>query len=53
MKPEEEQRLKEYFRKLASLIPNPPKDWKKNAKPCKWDKILKEQQAKSDVPRGQ
>ena len=53
MKPDEEEKLQEYFWKLESLIPNPPRDWEKNAKPCKWLKILKEQKSKSDVPRGQ
>jgi hypothetical protein len=38
----EEQRLLDYFWKLESLIPNPPKDWAKSAKSCKWQKILDE-----------
>jgi hypothetical protein len=49
----EHQRLLDFFWKLESLIPNPPKDWAKSAKPCKWDKILKEQKKGTDVPRGQ
>jgi hypothetical protein len=43
MKPDEYERLQEYFWKLESLIPNPPRGWEKNAKPCKWLKILEEQ----------
>lgn len=38
----EQQRLENYFWQLESKIPNPPKDWAKAAKPCKYLKILKE-----------
>jgi hypothetical protein len=40
----EEQRLQDFFWKLESLIPNPPKDWQKLAKPCKWKKILEDKE---------
>ena len=38
----EEERLQEYFWQLERLIPNPPKDWAKVAKPCKYLKLLEE-----------
>ena len=38
----EEERLQEYFWQLERLIPNPPKDWAKAAKPCKYLKLLEE-----------
>jgi hypothetical protein len=38
----EKQRLENYFWQLESKIPNPPKDWAKSVKQCKWAKILKE-----------
>jgi hypothetical protein len=41
----EEQRLQDFFWKLESMIPNPPRDWAKSAKPCKWKKILDERKA--------
>ena len=44
MKPDEEERLKEYFWKLEGMIPNPPRGWEQNMLPCKWAKILKERQ---------
>lgn len=40
--PTEEERLEAYFKKLHSLIPDPGADWEKNARPCKWAKILEE-----------
>ena len=40
--PTERERLEEYFWQLERLIPNPPKDWAKSARPCKWAKILEE-----------
>jgi hypothetical protein len=40
----DQDRLEEYFWQLESLIPNPPRDWAKAAKPCRWDKILKEKE---------
>jgi hypothetical protein len=46
--PTEQERLEEYFWKLESLIPNPPRDWAKASKPCKWDKILKERMNNPD-----
>jgi hypothetical protein len=29
------------------LIPNPYKDWAKVARPCKWERIIKERQNKN------
>jgi hypothetical protein len=43
------QRLQDYFRQLEQLIPNPPKDWAKTAKECKWAKILEERKNNTDV----
>jgi len=40
--PTEKERLEEYFWQLERLIPNPPRDWAKSARPCKWAKILEE-----------
>ena len=37
--PTEEDRLHQYFFELNRLIPNPPKDWAKVAKPCKWTTV--------------
>lgn len=47
--PTEQERLQEYFWQLERLIPNPPRDWAKSARPCKWAKMLKE---KKDNPDG-
>lgn len=44
--PTEEDRLERYFLTLSDLIPNPPKDWDKDLKPCKWLKILQERKEK-------
>lgn len=44
--PTEEDRLHQYFSQLASVLPNPPKDWAKAARLCKWDRMLKERQNK-------
>ena len=38
----EEDRLQKYFWDLERAIPNPPKNWAVNAKPCKWAKMLEE-----------
>jgi hypothetical protein len=38
----EADRLQKYFWDLEKLIPNPPKNWAVNSKPCKWLKILEE-----------
>ena len=35
--------LDKFFWELESKLPNPPADWEKAAKPCKWSKILEEQ----------
>jgi predicted secreted protein len=40
--PTEAERLQEYFWQLQRLIPSPPKDWAKAAKPCKYLKLLEE-----------
>jgi hypothetical protein len=45
--PTEQERLEEYFWQLERLIPNPPKDWAKSARPCKWAKILEEKKKES------
>jgi hypothetical protein len=46
--PTEKERLEQYFWELERLIPNPPRDWAKSARPCKWDKILKERNNNPD-----
>lgn len=51
--PTEEDRLHQYFFELNRLIPNPPKDWAKAAKPCKWAKILEERKNKNPDGPGQ
>ena len=38
----DKERLENYFWKLESLIPDPPEDWAKAIKPCKYLKIIKE-----------
>jgi hypothetical protein len=45
----EEQRLQDFFWKLETMIPNPPKDWAKSSKPCKWKQILDERKAKEST----
>ena len=45
----EAERLEIYFDKLISLFPAPPKDWELYVKPCKWDKILKENRDNPDA----
>jgi len=50
--PSESERFKKFFLELEEKIPNPRKDWDKFVRPCKWDKILKEQKQERDVPRG-
>lgn len=45
--PTEQERLEEFFWKLERLIPNPPADWAKSARPCKWKKLLDEQSGNS------
>jgi hypothetical protein len=42
--PTDEERLADYFWKLEELIPNPGNNWAKAAKPCKWERIIKERQ---------
>lgn len=42
----EEDRFDRYFQQLSDLIPNPPKDWDKDIKSCKWLKILQERKGK-------
>jgi hypothetical protein len=49
----EVERLQIYFDDLAKTFPVPPKDWEKNAKPCRYRKILEERKNKPDVPTGQ
>jgi hypothetical protein len=46
--PTEEERLEEFFGKLMYMIPHPPKGWEKKARPCKWDKIIKERNNNPD-----
>jgi len=48
----EEERLLSFFQKLETLMPNPPKDWAKCSKPCRWAKIIEEKKT-TNVPRGQ
>lgn len=40
--PTEQERLEVYFGQLEQLISNPPRDWAKTAKPCRWKKLLEE-----------
>jgi hypothetical protein len=47
--PTEQERLEEYFWQLEKMMPNPPKDWAKSARPCKWAKILEERMKDPDV----
>ncbi len=47
--PTEQERLQEYFWQLERLIPNPPRDWAKSARPCKWAKIIEEKKNNLDV----
>lgn len=42
MDAKEQARLEDYFWKLEGMLPNPPKDWAKSSKPCKWLKIIEE-----------
>jgi len=35
--------LDKFFWELESKLPNPPADWEKAAKPCKYKKLLQEQ----------
>lgn len=50
--PTEQQRLEEYFWQLERLIPNPPRDWAKAAKPCKYLKLLEERKQNADNGAG-
>jgi hypothetical protein len=43
----EADRLQKYFWDLEKLIPNPPKNWAVNSKPCKWFKLLEERKLTS------
>lgn len=47
--PTEQERLEVYFGQLEQLIPNPPRDWTKAARPCKWAKILEEKKNNPDA----
>ena len=47
--PTEQERLQEYFWQLERLIPNPPRDWAKSARSCKWAKIIEERKNNPDV----
>jgi hypothetical protein len=47
-----EDRLQDYFWKLETLIPNPYKDWAKVARPCKWERIIKERRKKDSDGAG-
>ena len=50
--PSELERLEKFFLELEEKIPDPGKDWDKFLRPCKWDKILKEQKQECNAPRG-
>jgi len=50
--PTEEERLDKYFDMLRREFPNPPKDWEKNMRPCKWAKILEEKDKDPDGSGG-
>jgi hypothetical protein len=45
----DKERLEEYFYKLRSVIPEPPRNWAVNAQPCKWAKILEERKNNPDA----
>ena len=47
----DQQRLEDYFWKLESVIPNPGSNWARNAKPCKYAKILKERKRLLELGR--
>jgi hypothetical protein len=49
LKYQDEQRLRDYFRRVAHEIPVPPKGWQEAAKPCKWKKVLEEKSKPSDL----
>ena len=38
--------LDKFFWELEAKLPNPPANWEKAAKPCKWSKILEERKKK-------
>jgi len=40
----EEERIKAFWHQVYLKIPEPPKNWEQVSKPCKWSKIIKEQQ---------
>ena len=40
----DQERLEDFFWELEKIMPNPPRDWAKSARPCKWAKLLKEKQ---------
>lgn len=42
----DQERLEDFFWNLERIMPNPPRDWAKTARPCKWDRILKERRNK-------
>ena len=48
--PTEAERLAKYFYKLKHLIPEPPSNWRLNAKECKWLKIIKERNNNPNGP---
>jgi len=41
--------LDKFFWELESKLPNPPANWEKAAKPCKWSKILEEKKKESTI----
>jgi len=47
--PTEDERLEKYFEDLRRWFPNPPANWRENAKPCRWAKILKERNNNPDA----
>jgi hypothetical protein len=47
--PTEAERLQKYFDSLVRLIPEPPRNWAVNAKPCRWAKILEEKKNNPDA----
>jgi len=48
-RPSDHERLEQYFWELERTIPNPPRDWAKSAKPCKYLAQLKERAVKLDT----
>jgi hypothetical protein len=51
LKYRDEQRLRDYFRRIAKEIPEPPKGWETLDRPCRWAKMLEEEKQKENASR--